>query len=59
MMPLQEIDPNTVALPRLPPSSTGKRKRGESSPGKSKGSGEVNWGISTDLGVYLGGWRRE
>ena len=38
MMPLQEINLNAVVLSRLPPLSTGKRKRGEFSPDRSKGT---------------------
>ena len=41
MMSLQEINLNAVALSRLPLSSTGKRKRGEFSPGRSKGTRDL------------------
>ena len=44
-MPLREIDPNTVVIPHLPPllqtSPSLKRKRSESSPGKSKGTQDL------------------
>ena len=44
-MPLQEIDLNIVTIPRLSPLFQSwpllKRKRGESSPGKSKGSQNI------------------
>ena len=42
-MPLQEIDANTVAIPRLPPPlNIGKRKRGGSNPDKNKGKGDIS-----------------
>ena len=54
-MPLQEIDPNTVAIPRiLHSSSSNKRKRGEGN--SNNGSGTTHW-TSNELRSFVCGLR--